>query len=175
MAPPSAIIQSDPTTTIGEKQCFLTIPRELRDKIYGYYFQLEDGYTYDFDTKKLIPTNGDQNTFVLRSVSHQIEEETRVVQTVYVPTTEPKAMMEGRLVLERNTIRFRTYWSPNTNDTYGIFARLISAVIDLKTIILFSLLLLPSLSDSDTRIYIEDNHPQFLPFLDIHRADPSSD
>ena len=84
-------------------------------------------------------------------------------------------MMEGRLVLERNTIRFRTYWSPNTNDTYGIFARLISAVIDLKTIILFSLLLLPSLSDSDTRTYIEDNHPQFLPFLDIHRADPSSD
>ncbi|KAH7311424.1 hypothetical protein B0I35DRAFT_481386 [Stachybotrys elegans] len=59
----------------------LNLPREVRDQIYAYYFILENGYRFNFTTKKLEANPIDGNRVPidqsLRLTCKQIADETR--------------------------------------------------------------------------------------------------
>ena len=55
---------------------FYSLPRELRNHIYKFYFEVEGGYAYNFSTGKLTSASGQPIELALRSVSRFFREET---------------------------------------------------------------------------------------------------
>jgi hypothetical protein len=71
---------------------FFTLSRELRDIIYEYYFYRDDGYVYDFDSKRLKGSSA----------------EGHVIHMDLVYTCKAAAEETRGLALRLNTITFRT-------------------------------------------------------------------
>jgi hypothetical protein len=81
----------------------LRLPRELRDEIYHYYLINEDGYTYNFNTNKLVQANGTPINLSLAFTCRQIAHE-----------------LDG-LAFRTNTITFSTFFSEATRKEAGLF------------------------------------------------------
>lgn len=79
---------------LAARSRLLALPRELRDRAYGYYFFDKDGYTYDYDTGRLTTSTPNMNRIELdlRFTCYQIAFETR------------------GLPLQLNTIHFSTVY-----------------------------------------------------------------
>ena len=80
------------TTPVAHQQQsrLLSLPRELRDEVYFYYFQEIDGYAHCFETNQLRCSNGDAIDLSLMRTCRMVAEETcalplRANQAVFRP------------------------------------------------------------------------------------------
>jgi hypothetical protein len=90
---------------------FFTLPRELRDSIYGYYFLRDDGYIYDLNSKRLKGSDA----------------EGHIIHMDLVYTCKAAAKETKGLALRLNTITFRT--APTEETAYR--ARLLEDIANL--------------------------------------------
>jgi hypothetical protein len=82
---------------------FLQLPRELRDLIYDYYFQCEDGYIYNFETNRLTQADGQPIPISLTLICRQIQAEVQ------------------ELALGMNTILFTTAFTEDTQHDAALY------------------------------------------------------
>ncbi|CAE7020516.1 hypothetical protein PTNB73_10163 [Pyrenophora teres f. teres] len=131
--------------TSNHKPGFFKISRELRDKIYLYYFTLDNGYTYNHESKQLRSTNEEPYPLALSSVSRQVRQET------------------VGLALEYNDLHFHTYLNPALyiNKEIGHYDKRLKALYN-ET----SLLLLGKFADGgcfthEVCRFVEKHYPKF--------------
>jgi hypothetical protein len=129
---------------------FLQLPRELRDLIYDYYLQCEDGYIYNFETNRLTQADGQPISLSLTLICRQIQAE-----------------VQG-LALGMNTIVFTTAFTEDTRDDAALY-HTASICVDHCKLALLDQVALPlldaTMTDTAATLF-----PQFRPMLDSWRA-----
>ncbi|KAI4695933.1 uncharacterized protein J4E88_000103 [Alternaria novae-zelandiae] len=140
----------------SSKPGFRVLPREIRDEIYGYYFTLEDGYTFNSKTKKLHPTCKLKNSLALTLANKQINQETQ------------------GLALERNTLHFATSFALETSDTLGMFDYLLKYISTTQSRLLLRLIAKSNWVACQAYAHVEKHYPRFLPIVN-HARDGNYD
>ncbi|KAI4683948.1 uncharacterized protein J4E84_006788 [Alternaria hordeiaustralica] len=147
---------SEDSAQTSPKSGFLRLPGELRDEIYGYYFTLEDGYTFNPETNKFVASNYEENRLALSRVNKLIAEETRDAVAKY------------------NDLHFSTVLSSSTNPNLSRINRLLKDMIKDKSTALLDIVTgtewLSEWLDDEALAHIRDNHARFLPVVEHTRS-----
>ncbi|KAF7671009.1 hypothetical protein GT037_010973 [Alternaria burnsii] len=126
---------------------FFGLPRELRDRIYKFYFEVEGGYAYNFSTGKLTSASGQPIELALRSVSRFFREET------------------CGLALGLNTLHFSSEYNHSLQRRAGHFNALLGILEELKTRYLVWGVSMAGLFGDTTYAHVEAQHPQYTSLI----------
>lgn len=127
--------------------CFYSLPRELRDHVYRFYFALEDDYAYNFSTGKLTSARGGPIDLALRSASRTIRDETR------------------GLALEFNTLHFSSDYDDSLQERAGRFNALLGIEEHLKTCYMIRNAARSGCFDDAICAHVERQHPQYMALI----------
>ncbi|KAI4695931.1 uncharacterized protein J4E88_000101 [Alternaria novae-zelandiae] len=130
------------------KQGFVGLPAELREEIYGYYFRLEDGYTFNPATNKFVASHSEKNAMALSTVNKLVAVETR------------------DFVVKYNELHFATVQIPSAITKAPQMHHLLTELSNAQDRALRRLLAMSNCYDEAARVYVRANHAQFLPLLD---------
>ena len=124
-----------------------SLPRELRNHIYKFYFEVEGGYAYNFSTGKLTSASGQPIELALRSVSRFFREET------------------CGLALELNTLHFSSEYNHSLQRRAGHFNSLLMRLEQLKARYLVWRVSRAGLFDDTIYSHVEARHPQYTSLI----------
>jgi hypothetical protein len=143
----SIVNAETPDISMSAAPHLLRLPCELRDFIFDYYVHCDGGYVYSFESNKLTNTDGSAIDLSLAFTYCQLAVE-----------------MRGA-ALRKNTITFRTFFSPATREKAGMLHAAVNSIHYRKLILLDHIaprLLTLDMAQSIVRVY-----PKFCPLLNF--------
>jgi hypothetical protein len=126
---------------------FYSLPCELRNHIYKFYFEVEGGYAYNFSTGKLTSASGQPVELALRFVSRFFRDET------------------CGLALGLNTLHFSSECNHSLQRRAGHFNSLLIRLEQLKARYLVWRVSRAGLFDDTVYAHVEARHPQYTSLI----------
>ncbi|KAL5113549.1 hypothetical protein ACEQ8H_008558 [Pleosporales sp. CAS-2024a] len=125
----------------------LSLPREIRDLIYGSYVRTAGGYVYRFHSNKLVQANGSLIDLSLIYTCHQVAREMRAIPWL------------------NNSVTFSTFFSESTREATGQFHAAIDQQRTIQTNIVDEVGTI--LFDQSMAEIAEERYPMFDEYIKV--------